>query len=81
MNRNIDEDFLMILPSPDSDGYSLQSFIWAYPVGFEPQSKMGIKLRDAHTPVPGYKEKLAPSMDRYFSKLQRGTSGTASTGP
>ena len=72
INRNVDEDFLMLLPSPDRDGYTLQSFVWAYPVGFDPQSKLGIKLRDAHKPVPGYKEKLAPSMDRYFSKLQPG---------
>ena len=72
INRNVDEDFLMLLPSPDGDGYSLQSFVWAYPVGFDPQSKLGIKLRDAHNPVPSYKEKLAPSMDRYFSKLQPG---------
>jgi hypothetical protein len=72
INRNVDEDFLMLLPSPDDDGYSLQAFVWAYPVGFDPQSKKGMKLRDAHKPVPGYKEKLAPSMDRYFGKLQPG---------
>ena len=72
INRNVDEDFLMLLPSPDGDGYNLQSFIWAYPVGFDPQSKLGIKLRDAHQPVPSYKDKLAPSMDRYFSKLTPG---------
>ena len=72
INRNVDEDFLMLLPAPDGDGYSLQSFIWAYPVGFDPQSKLGIKLRDAHGPVPGYKEKLTLSMDRYFGKLEPG---------
>ena len=63
---------LMLLPSPDGDGYSLQSFIWAYPVGFDPQSKLGMKLRDAHNPVPGYKERLALSMDRYFCNLEPG---------
>ena len=72
INRNVDEDFLMLLPSLDGDGYTLQSFVWAYPVGFDPQSKLGIKLRDAHQPVPGYKEKLARSMDRYFSSLEPG---------
>lgn len=70
INRNVDEDFLMMLPSPDGDGYSLQSFIWAYPVGFDPQTKLGIKLRDAHRPVPGYTKKLAPSMDRFFSNME-----------
>ena len=72
INRNVDEDFLMLLPSPDRDGYSLQSFVWAYPVGFDPGSKLGLKLRDAHKPVPGYEEKLAPSMDRYFAALEPG---------
>lgn len=72
INRNVEEDFLMLLPSPDGDGYTLQSFVWAFPVGFDPQSKLGIKLRDAHRPVPGYKEKLALSMDRYFSHLEPG---------
>ena len=62
----------MLLPSPDNDGYTLQSFIWAYPVGFDPQSKLGLKLRDAHKPVPGYKDKLALSMDRYFAALEPG---------
>jgi hypothetical protein len=66
---NIDEDFLMLLPSPDGDGYSLQSFIWCYPVGFHPEDKLGLKLRDIHKPVPRYQEKLEGSMDRYFGKL------------
>lgn len=69
---NVDEDFLMLLPSPDGDGYSLQSFVWCYPVGFDPQDKLGIKLRDAHKPVPGYKQHLELSMDRYFSRLRPG---------
>ena len=72
INRNVEEDFLMLLPSPDGDGYSLQCFIWAYPVGFDPQSKLGVKLRDAHNPVPGYKEKLTLSMDRYLAGLEPG---------
>ena len=72
INSNIDEDFLMLLPSPDGDGYTLQSFVWAYPVGFSPSSKLGLKLRDAHKPVPGYKAKLEKSMDRYFEKLEVG---------
>ncbi|KAI4181529.1 MAG: hypothetical protein LQ346_006758 [Caloplaca aetnensis] len=72
INRAVDEDFLMMLPSPDGDGHSLQAFVWAYPVGFDPQSKLGLKLRELHKPVPGYKEKLASSMDRYFGNLEPG---------
>ncbi|KUJ17151.1 uncharacterized protein LY89DRAFT_646318 [Mollisia scopiformis] len=72
LSVNIDEDFLMLLPAPDGDGYSLQSFIWCYPVGFDAGSKLGLKLREAHKPVPEYKEKLQGSMDRYFGKLEVG---------
>ncbi|KAH8898644.1 hypothetical protein GQ53DRAFT_758916 [Thozetella sp. PMI_491] len=68
----IDEDFLMLLPSPDGDGYSLQAFVWLYPVGFDPQAKLGMKLRDAHKPVPSYKQHLQMSMDRYFARLTPG---------
>ena len=69
---NIDEDFLMLLPAPDGDGYSLQSFVWCYPVGFDAGDKLGLKLREAHKPVPHYKDKLQQSMDRYFGKLEVG---------
>lgn len=68
----VDEDFLMLLPSPDGDGYSLQAFVWLYPVGFDPAGKLGVKLRDAHKPVPGYKQHLQMSMDRYFERLVPG---------
>lgn len=68
----VDEDFLMLLPSPDGDGYSLQAFVWCYPVGFDPGDKLGMKLRDAHGPVPSYKEHLQLSMDRYFARLTPG---------
>jgi hypothetical protein len=55
---NIDEDLFMLLPSPDGDGYSLQSFIWCYPVGFDSRDKLGLKLREAHKFVLGNGEKF-----------------------
>lgn len=69
---NVDEDFLMLLPSADGDGYSLESVIWCYPVGFDAGDKVGLKLREAHKPVPGYKDLMQTSMDRYFSRLPVG---------
>ncbi|KIW35330.1 uncharacterized protein PV07_02032 [Cladophialophora immunda] len=69
---NVDEDFLMLLPAPDGEGYSLQAFVWCYPVGFDPQNKKGMKLREAHAPVPAYKQVLETSMDRYFARLRPG---------
>ena len=61
-----------MLPAPDGDGYSLQAHVWCYPVGFTAASKLGLKLREAHAPIPGYKAKLEMSMDRYFANLQPG---------
>ncbi|KAF4121708.1 Protein of unknown function (DUF3445) [Geosmithia morbida] len=69
---SVDEDFLMLLPSPDGDGYSLQAFVWLYPVGFDPADKLGMKLRDVHGPVPSYKKHLEMSMDKYFARLTPG---------
>ncbi|CAK7218069.1 hypothetical protein SBRCBS47491_003381 [Sporothrix bragantina] len=68
----VDEDFLMLQPDADGDGYALTAFVWMYPVGFDPVDKLGIKLRDAHGPVPGYKQHLQKSMERYFGRLGPG---------
>lgn len=68
----VDEDFLMLQPDADGDGYALTAFVWMYPVGFDPVDKLGIKLRDAHGPVPGYKQHLQMSMERYFNRLTPG---------
>ena len=73
ISLTVDEDFLMLQPAADGDGYQLTAFVWLYPVGFDPAEKLGIKLRDAHKPVPGYKQHLEKSMDRYFARLQPGS--------
>lgn len=72
IGRNLDEDFLILLPSDDGDGHTLKAFVACFPSGFDTSKKMGLKLRDIHTPVPRYKEKLQTSMDRYFAKLEVG---------
>ncbi len=43
-----------------------------FPAGFNTKEKLGMKLRDIHGPVPGYKQKLERSMDRFFEKLEVG---------
>ena len=69
---NIDDDFLLLLPSDDGDGYVLKGFVTCFPSGFNTKDKFGLKLRDIHKPVPGYKEKLEKSMDRFFDKIEVG---------
>ncbi|PLB55202.1 hypothetical protein P170DRAFT_461118 [Aspergillus steynii IBT 23096] len=69
----VEDDLLFLLPSSDGDGYALQAFVTCFPNGFDTRRKLGLKLRDIHTPVPGYAEKLAKSMDRWFDRLEVGT--------
>ncbi|KAK1149343.1 hypothetical protein N8T08_006566 [Aspergillus melleus] len=69
----VEDDILFLLPSADGDGYVLQAFVTCFPNGFDTRKKLGLKLRDIHIPVPGYKEKLERSMDRWFERLEVGT--------
>ncbi|CZT49864.1 uncharacterized protein RSE6_10761 [Rhynchosporium secalis] len=72
LGENLDEDFLILLPSDDGDSYMLKGFVNCFPAGFNTKDKLGLKLRDIHTPVPGYKQKLELSMDRFFDRLEVG---------
>jgi hypothetical protein len=72
LGENLDEDFLLLLPSEDGDGYKLQGYVTCFPAGFNTLEKFGKKLRDIHAPVPGYKAKLEKSMDRFFDRLEVG---------
>jgi Protein of unknown function (DUF3445) len=68
-----EDDFLFLLPALDGDGYRLEGLVTCFPNGFDIGKKLGLRLRDIHDPVPGYKEKLEISMDRYFERLEVGT--------
>lgn len=72
LGENLDEDLLFLLPSEDGDGYVLYGYVTCFPSGFNTKEKLGLKLRDIHGPVPGYKAKLEKSMDRFFDKLEVG---------
>ncbi|KAF3392508.1 hypothetical protein F1880_008692, partial [Penicillium rolfsii] len=72
MGGLIDEDLLFLLPSDDGDSVTLKGFVTCYPNGFNPAEKLNLKLRDIHTPVPRYKEKLEKSMDRFFDRIKVG---------
>lgn len=72
IGENIDHEFLLLLKADDGDGYVLKAFVTCFPNGFDTEKKLGLKLRDIHAPVPGYKEKLEMSMDRFFDRLEVG---------
>ncbi|THC99939.1 hypothetical protein EYZ11_000637 [Aspergillus tanneri] len=82
----VDEDFLVLLPDyskgnrnnadPSAEDqqakYILQAYTTYFPSGFNPAEKLGLKLASIHAPVPGYKEKLERSMDRFFARVEAG---------
>ncbi|KAI5360979.1 hypothetical protein Slin15195_G088890 [Septoria linicola] len=76
LGGHVDTDFLLLLGSSTSpDGqplYHLQAFICCFPSGFSLRKKIGLPLSAIHIPVPGYKQKLEKSMDRFFAKLPTG---------
>jgi hypothetical protein len=72
LGANLEDDFLFLLPADDGDGYVLRGFVTCFPSGFDTREKLGLKLREIHKPVPGYKEKLELSMDRFFDRLEVG---------
>lgn len=74
LGKHLDEDFLLLLPEDTEKDpkYVLEAYITVCPSGFNPREKLGKRLRDIHGPVPGYKQKLEGSMDRFFAKVEVG---------
>ncbi|EEP82556.1 predicted protein [Uncinocarpus reesii 1704] len=60
--------------APDGEGnrYVLEAYTTCFPSGFDTRTKLGKRLDEIHIPVPGYKQKLEKSMDRFFDKLEVG---------
>ncbi|KAF7515472.1 hypothetical protein PCG10_003202 [Penicillium crustosum] len=77
LSQTVDDDFLILLPelSPNAEEqpkYVLQAYAVCFPAGFNTRKKLGLRLADIHVPVPGYREKMELSMDRFFGRLQVG---------
>ncbi|KAJ5918853.1 hypothetical protein N7454_009997 [Penicillium verhagenii] len=74
--QTVDEEFLILLPdisaSEDDPKYILQAYATCFPSGFNTREKLGLRLADIHTPVPGYADKIERSMDRFFAKIEVG---------
>ncbi|KAE8141165.1 hypothetical protein BDV38DRAFT_268823 [Aspergillus pseudotamarii] len=78
----VDEEFLILLPESssthpssnqgESEKYILEAYTTFFPAGFDTRKKLGLRLASIHTPVPGYKEKLERSMDRFFARIEVG---------
>ncbi|KAJ7582590.1 hypothetical protein C8J56DRAFT_223647 [Mycena floridula] len=79
--EHVPEDFLITEEDPKTGLYMLRAAVSCSQVGWDLRKKIGRPLHEIHEPVPDYKEKMQPSMDRYFSKMtadkpiQRGSWG------
>jgi hypothetical protein len=68
------EDDLFLLRKTDQ-GHQCVAFVCCFPSGFDPAEKLGKTLKDIHQPVPSY-ERIGPSMERFFSRLEVGKGAT-----
>ncbi|KAI8654282.1 hypothetical protein NCS56_01385000 [Fusarium sp. Ph1] len=69
--ETVEED-IFLLKETDTTHVCL-AFTCCFPTGFDPSTKLGQDLKGIHDPVPSY-EKIGPSMERFFRKLQVGKS-------
>ncbi|KAL7924609.1 hypothetical protein ACQKWADRAFT_287095 [Trichoderma austrokoningii] len=67
--ETVEEDIFLLVGEPE--GHRAVAFQCCFPSGFDPSSKVGKLLKEIHAPVPSY-EKIGPSMERFFSKIEVG---------
>jgi hypothetical protein len=67
-SRLLQEDLCLLERSPA--GYVLTAASLCAPSYWRLAGKIGKPLREIHGPVPGYRERLGPSVDRFFESLK-----------
>ncbi|KAI0155332.1 alpha-1,2-mannosyltransferase [Xylariaceae sp. FL1272] len=78
---HVPEDFAIMLRDPETGYYLFRAGMICSALGWNVESKIGMKLHEIHEPIPDYREKMQFSMDRFFSKMptnkpiQRGSWG------
>ncbi|PQE21912.1 mannosyl transferase protein [Rutstroemia sp. NJR-2017a BVV2] len=63
------EDFNILIKDPESGEFRLMASATLFPAGWKLQERIGSSMAALHAPVPGWKEKLGRSVDRYFTHL------------
>ncbi|KAK5991767.1 Upstream activation factor subunit spp27 [Cladobotryum mycophilum] len=69
LGETVEEDMFLLLE--EEKGHRCVAFMCCFPSGFDPASKFNKLLSEIHAPVPSY-DKIGPSMERFFSKLEVG---------
>lgn len=76
LSRFLEEDFILLFPDPenyDTDEYIFKGGVFAFAAGFDPVERFQTPLTTIHGPVPEYRTKLKPQMNKFFEKLKKGT--------
>ncbi|EFY89869.1 hypothetical protein MAC_04078 [Metarhizium acridum CQMa 102] len=79
--ENVPEDFAVMMRDEKTGRYHLRAGVVCSSLGWKLGQKIGMGLPGVHQAVPGYKEKLAFSVDRFFTRMpasspiQRGSWG------
>ncbi|KAL7788596.1 hypothetical protein V8C37DRAFT_387937 [Trichoderma ceciliae] len=69
LGETVEEDIFLLVGEPE--GHRAVGFMCCFPSGFDPSTKVGKLLEEIHRPVPSY-DKIGPSMERFFSKIEVG---------
>lgn len=69
LGETIEDD--MFLLHETEQGHRSVAYVCCYCSGFDPSKKLDKLLPEIHEPVPSY-NKIGPSMERYFKKLEVG---------
>ena len=84
LSRTIEEDFIILQKDPSQKDklhgseYHFKGGVFAFPVGFDPGKLFNRPLSFIHQPVPGYDQKLKPSLNKFFDRLEPGNFVTRS---
>jgi hypothetical protein len=68
VGRLVQEDFCLL--QRRAGGYRLTAAVLCFPLHWSLQAKLGRPLIEIHEPVPGFAERLGPSVDRLFDGLR-----------
>jgi dimethylamine monooxygenase subunit A len=66
--RLVQEDLCLL--QRDQDGYRLVAAVLCFPAHWRLSDKLGRPLDIIHDPVPGFGERLAATVDRFFASIQ-----------
>ena len=67
--ENVPEDFAVMLRNPEDGMYYFRAGLLCSSLGWNVDTKLGMQLKEIHSPIPDYKAKMEFSMDRYAPPL------------